>query len=577
MLNIFDLLSSIPLIACVLIFAICVCMLFLSRHIGRSICYISVIFLSIVLNFIFKPKIWLYIIQVILTILILCGYVFLQLKITYDFSNKIFSITFIVNYISSLFENKKDSRIIGRVLPYNNYQLKYNGKLITMSEIASAGATLISGSVGSGKTYGMLSLMKQNILDGKSVIFAEYKGDPKVIKELTDFAEKYNYKIFKLESGNADFNYDPLQNLNNVGRIEAIINMRKWDISGSDAHYKTGTQLLLQKLIGDFSHIYDRNNGSYTKEFYKYLKTYHPDRNEFDSYSTVSKLMELLITSSLSSMFDGEYDKTLNFKELKNDRFLVVISFVSSNKELATSFSSLLLRDLLDECTVESPINNIFLYMDETGTLENPFIVKDILEKGRSGKIATTLGLQDINQIIIQTNEAYLNSILGIINNFIIYSGCSRQTAEKFAGVQLHDIERVIMDLRKPIVRNGKCVQTPTAIYISKYPTLNKRTNSEVFRFSPFIVKEKNYNSSNIVDNVKNKIEKAEVIRDDIDDNLNLNILGVNINENKNVDIKINNDNNNDNFESNEINIVENDENLKEIEVEEYIDYNDFI
>lgn len=504
----------------ILLLLVCSCILFFSSKITRSICFLILSASVIFLNITFKQNnIFMLILQIIISILIIGIYIFIQKKITYDFTGKIMSFTYIFySFIKPNIINGE--RIVGRVLPYNNYQLKYNGRYITTNEISAAGATLISGSIGSGKTYGMMSLIKQDIASKKSVIFAEYKGDPDVVNELVNFAKSHNFKTFKISFGKSDFNYDPLQNLNNVGRIEALMNMRKWSIDGSDAHYKTSVQLLLQKLVGDFSHKYQEVNGSYTLEFYQYVKAYHPNRDEWDAYSTTSKLLELLLTSSLEDMFKGRYQKTLNLKEIKNDKFLLVVSFVSSNKELATSFSSLMFKDLLDECTVESPKQNINLYIDEFGTLENPFIVKDILEKGRSGKIATSLALQDINQIVIQTNEAYLNSILGIINTFIIYSGATRTTAEKFAGVQLLEIESVLMNLRKPI--NG---QGPTAIYISKYPTLNKKINSEVFRFEPYIYKEKQntllnknqneYKTKNIYKN--NILEKQDEIKNTSD------------------------------------------------------------
>lgn len=436
-------------------------------------------------------------------------YIFLSFKIKYDFMRKILSFTMIFHNILPI-SRKNGDRIIGRVIPYSNSQLKYNGKMIVANEIATAGSTLISGSTGSGKTYGMMSLIKQNIADGRSVIFSEYKGDPSVVQELISYAEKYNYEIFNLSDGVSNFNYDPLANLNNVGRVEAVMNMRKWSMDGSDAHYKTGTQLLLQKMVGEFSKIYQDmkysrgKSVSFTYEFFEFVKRYQPALNDRDSYFTIQKLLELLITSSLSPMFKFENGKTFSFEEYKNKKFLFISSFVSSNKELATSFSSLLFRDLLDECTIEPPLYNIYLYIDEFATLDNPFIIKDVLEKGRSGRIAPTLALQDINQIVIQTNEAYLNSILGTINSYIIYAGATRTTAEKFAGVQLMEIESIIMNLRKPI--NGK---KPTAIYISKYPTLNKRITSEVFRFEPYIF-DKGAGKPRKSDNVNHRFDKND-------------------------------------------------------------------
>jgi hypothetical protein len=422
-------------------------------------------------------------------------YLFAANKLQYDFTRRVLSVSLFVNLMIPIrMEKGSANRVIGRVLPYSKYQIKYNGKPIVSTEIAAAGSTLISGSTGSGKTYGILSLIRQNIANGNSVIFTEYKGDTSVINELKTYALRHGYDVYVLSGGKSNFNYDPLRNLNNSGRIEAILNMRKWSLDGSDAHYKTSTQLLLQKTIQEFTHKYalmvekaeqkgdDNRLISYTYEYYMFMKSYQAGYGEVDSYVTVSKLLELLITSSLEPMFTFKNGKTLAFDTIKNKKFLLVGSFVSSNKELATSFSSLLFRDLLDEWTNVASSKNTFLYVDEFGSVENPFIIKDILEKGRSAHLAPTLSLQDINQIVIQTNEAYLNSILGTINTFIVYSGATRVTAEKFAGVQLADIEAVLMNLRKPI--DG---HRPTAIYISKYPTLNKRITSEVFRFEPYI------------------------------------------------------------------------------------------
>lgn len=424
-------------------------------------------------------------------------YLVIANRISYDFTGRVLSLRLIFNLLKPIAVDKsKANRVIGRVLPYNSYQLKYNGAAIISSEIAAAGSTLISGSTGSGKTYGIMSLMRQNIAHGDSIIFADYKGDPKEIAKLERYALNNGYEVYNLSSGASNFNYDPLRNLNNAGRIEGVMNMRKWSLDGSDAHYKTSTQLLLQKTIQEFSHRYaemvkkvemqgkDVSQISYTYEYYQYMKRYQAANNEYDAYTTVSKLLEILVTSSLDKMFTFQNEKTVALDRLKNSKFLLVVSFISSNREIATSFSSLLFRDLLDEFTNVPPRSNTFLYVDEFGTLENPFIIKDILEKGRSARIATTLSMQDINQIVIQTNEAYLNSILGTINTFIVYSGATRNTAEKFAGVQLADIEAVLMNLRKPDPEKGR---KPTAIYISKYPTLNRKITSEVFRFEPYI------------------------------------------------------------------------------------------
>ena len=157
-------------------------------------------------------------------------------------------------------------------------------------------------------------------------------------------------------------------------------------------------------------------------------------------------------------------------------------------------------KDIIDTGTNNSFYPTMDLYVDETGSLENAFLIKDILEKGRSCGIAVTFGLQDINQIEINTNAAYLNSLLGTINNFLIFAGATKDTAQKMAGVQIAEIDKILMSLKKPY-RGEK----PTAMYISKYPTVEKDKPIDVFKVYPFIYSEFNKNKDDKMDrSIKN-------------------------------------------------------------------------
>lgn len=423
-------------------------------------------------------------------------YIFVVGRFTYNFKEKILSYVYIFNsFLRPNIKNLGCDRIIGRVMPYNNYQFKYNGAYIHNTRLAAAGGTLIQGTVGSGKTYTVISLIKQNLLNNLNVIYTDCKGDLDVLNELKDFVLcnpelKKNYDIYIISNEGVNFTYDPLLPINNAGRVEAILNMRKWSVDGSDSHYKLGLQILLQKLVSNFDHIFKKEeNSNFTYSFYKYVKEYAPaNADERDALSTLSKLLELLITSSLKPLFLPN-DDVKNFKFSDYDysngrRFLLICSFISSNKELATSFLSLMFKDMLDTCTNLSMKHNIFVYNDEIGSIENPFILKDLAEKGRSAGLAITYMVQDINQFIIKANEAYLDTLLGCINNFLIFSGSTKNTASKIAGVQIAEIEDLIMTLKKPL--NGK---SPTALYISKYPYLNKNSSIEVFKFEPYICK----------------------------------------------------------------------------------------
>lgn len=391
-----------------------------------------------------------------------------------DFSNKIYSLTFP--------RPKKSGRILGNVQPYYKKQLRYNNALIVQNETALAGGTIITGSSGSGKTISIIEMIRQDLASNKSVCFFNFKGDKETEEQIENMIDAH--QLYKLNYDSVNFSYDPLKNLDNAGRTEAILNMRAWAMDSSDAHYKTGVQLLLQKTLNDFEY----STGNFLLEYYKWLKNYNPEKTDFDSYATVIKLLELTIESQVKEMFGSTLPK---FSFTSDKPFCLLVSFTSATKALATSVTSLMLKDLMEVGTKTPYTPSLHLYIDEFGSCESPLIVKDILEKGRSCGICTTISMQDLNQLIINTNAPFLDSVLGTVNSYIVFAGSTRDTAQKISGTQIHDIDNLLMSLRKPTP--GK---PPTAIFISKYPIF-RAGGTEVYRFVPLKQKRSSKMTSN--------------------------------------------------------------------------------
>ena len=385
-----------------------------------------------------------------------------------------------------------DKRFLGKILPYSKYQIKHNMRLIGQDDAITRGHTIITGSTGSGKTYAMKSYVEQDVKNGHNVCYFCFKGDSGTIEDLRDIAYKYRVKFYEMSAFDINFNYDPLKNLNKAGKVEALLNMRKWSIDGSDAHYRTSLQVLLQKLVNEFDEIYD-GKSNYLIGFYNFILKYKYPSSSYDAYTTLIKLIEIILTSNIKSSFYGEHNADFSFD--LNEQYIVVFSFISSNKELGNSIASFVFKDIIDTGTNNSFYPTMDLYVDETGSLENAFLIKDILEKGRSCGIAVTFGLQDINQIEINTNAAYLRSLMGTINNFLIFNGATKDTAQKMADVQIAEIDKILMTLKKPY-KGDK----PTAMYISKYPTIDKDKPIDVFKVSPFIYSEFNKNKDDKMD-----------------------------------------------------------------------------
>ena len=467
--------------------------------------------------------------KIITIIISIIFYIFLCIKIkrtSLVYNKNILSFSLIFNLLN--FKKENNEKFLGRIIPYGRYQLKHNYKLVKFSDLAAKGATLITGSIGSGKTYGMKSLIKQDLDNGHSVVFFDFKGEKSIITELKEYADNRNIEVYIMSSDYINFNYDPLSSLNTAGKVEALLNTRKWSLDGSDAHYRTSTQLLIQKVINEFEINWNRE-GNYIIDLYEFVRKYNYEKTLYDAYATLIKILELIITSNIKSALLGENDKNFKFD---NNQYLIIFSFVSSNKELANSISSFVFKDLLDTGTKNSFDPGLALYIDEFGTLENSFIIKDILEKGRSCGIQTTICLQDINQIIINTNQAYLNSILGIINTFIIYSGTTKYTAELISGVQINEIDKILMTLRKPY-KNKK----PTAMYISKYPSIEKEKTIDVFKIIPYTIKE-NTNIPKVKTSNYTEIYKKENFNSNNEENINSFKMMMETQENKLFDVE---------------------------------------
>lgn len=503
-----------------------------AKHTTLSLMIMEVLLTSIVGSLFFG---YFCLIYGVLSIVIL-GFIKIKLIPDLDFGQSISSVMGIINKFTQR-KVGKGFKTVGKIQPFNKDTLPLNNKLVQMNNTISCGGTLITGSTGSGKTWTMKSMIYQDLLNGHSVSFFDYKGETILMDEFRKFCENHGIEFYEFSAQTIDFMYDPLINLNETGKIEAILNTRKWSMDGSDAHYRTGTQLFIQKIIQAYDKFRQDNNipqsENYVNGLYIFSKTFMYNQSEREAYLTVNKMLELLLTSNARKLFGLDGDKKI-FTFEKQEQYMVCFSFMSSNKELANTVSSFVYKDLLDTGNKREYVPGLALYIDEFGTLENSMIIKDILEKGRSGGVQTTFSILDINQISLTVSPFFLQSILGIINTFIIHAGATKSTAETLSGVQIDQMDKNIQSLRKPY--KGK---PPTAIFISKYPIFNKEGKMDAYRIIPFIYRDNEQktgssfgeslkqNLSQIKNDMKVKEEKQleeVILDDDIQSDINLDI-----------------------------------------------------
>lgn len=424
----------------------------------------------------------------------------------YDYSSRIYSISAVINRL-----HKPKELVIGSIMPVNHNELKYNMKKIELDNTILSGATLLTGSTGSGKTTTMKTIIKQRILEKRPVVFFDYKGEEDILDEIKQYCDDIGTEYYEFSQRDCTFTYDPFINLNETGKVEALMNTRRWSTDGADEHYKTSMQLAIQNLIrayDDYRRQHD-DKRNYIVGLYDFAQSYHPQSNERDGFNNLIKSLEILLTSRAKDLFKDNP----NFTFETNDNYVICFSFISANKALANSLSSFVYTDIMDRGTRNHYKDNLLLCIDEFGTLESSTLIKDILEKGRSGGCQTVFSILDVNQIAMNAGEHFVNAILGIINNYIIHAGATQTTADLLASVQKYDKGYDIMSLRKPY--KGK---KPTALFISKYPILTKKNNQEVYRIIPYTAVFNNRSFAEFLKQYNNTEIKAQPIPIDFGD-----------------------------------------------------------
>ena len=444
--------------------------------------------------------------------------IWLKLQDKYDdeyaylnYSEGIISVSKIINEIG-LPKAKEKGIVVGRVMPVSFSDIKNNGKGIFLSEDALSRGTMITGATGSGKTRSLINIITQAIKKRKPIFFFDFKGEVDILEELEGLADDAKIKYYEFSSRRISFKYDPFINLNNTGKIQALMNSKAWAADGSDSYYKTSLQALLQDLIPTYEEyrIEHNDNSNFIIGLSKYISTeYKVSPNHKDGFGTLKSILDLMVKSRVRDMLENDNEE---FSFDYDEPCIIAFSFVSANKDLANYICSFIFQDVMDRGTRRRYTNKPLLVIDEFGTLANSALIKDILEKGRSVGLQTIISLQDINQIVENVSRDFAISILGTISTFIIHPGATQTSAELMGSVYRYESAGFdIMNLEMP--QAGK---PPTCAFISKIRVLNDRGAQELHKMIPYTetpIKANNQQQTNQSSKSKNvyKIENKPV------------------------------------------------------------------
>lgn len=349
-------------------------------------------------------------------------------------------------------------------------------------------STLISGTVGSGKTVTELGSIHSDIVNGISIAILDFKNSTEFSSKTAKWAAENGRNFYHFMKGPADkypvqyspgqAYYDPLKN-GGSAKPDMLLGMREYDTAAEV--YKGAMRELLQTLFLIMSKA-DRKKTKNIKwkdgEIYKLHSIVNGlnggaqgnlsdlvDATDGTEVEATARDLEVRVktrTHTLSNAFiqlqgqiktlvNSEYGRWLKtsengrnidlFKLLKDPNNVVLFSMDGEvEKDFAKYMGSLIISDLsaVSAKRRHHGINNhVNIYIDEFQAI-SPTSLAPLLEKSRQSGFGITMASQSFEQIVAAADangEAHLKSILDTCANFIIHAGSTDSSAERLSGL----------------------------------------------------------------------------------------------------------------------------------------------
>lgn len=370
-----------------------------------------------------------------------------------------------------------------------------NDKVVSRYDDEALLHCLVTGQTGSGKSITLFSMIKNDIISGKSLIILDLKRSPDFAAKVAKWSDEFGANFFHFVNGSKEnydipFSrgqsfYDPLGSGSNTSKGDMILGMREYD--QASAVYKSSMQQLLSAIYPlmeavkkrriqekdkticdgidwDSGGVFMLASAVQTTNFMELLDeaAYVDDErianvavqmkeavnkrgtnNLLHSLSELQGQMRTIITSDYGQwMKTTGTDDDINLFDLTKTNGNVILFSLNSDdeKEFARLVGSIIMSDITRtsaERRNRGIENHVNIYIDEFQILV-PDTVTDLLEKSRASKMGITLAQQSLSQVVknVQNNgEAYLDSIIDTCSSFVFHAGSGYGTAEKMAKI----------------------------------------------------------------------------------------------------------------------------------------------
>lgn len=353
--------------------------------------------------------------------------------------------------------------------------------------------TLITGGTGAGKTISMLSMIKQNIEAQMPTIIIDLKRSPDMAAKIAKWTKENDGNFHHFVNGSPESYdipyssgqsfYDPLLTGSNTSKADMLLGMREYDTAA--AVYKTSMQQLLQVLFLMISTVKEKraqgedicpnidwySGGVYeiasaikTENFIEMLNECSQMEDNSRVANDAKEVHQILSSSKNSNIahamgelqgqmrtiISSEYGEWMKTEEGSHNIDLYDISttpgnvvLFSLNSDDEKAFARLVGSIIMSDITrVSAQRRNrgdnqlVNIYIDEFQVLV-PDSVTDLLEKARASAMGVTLAQQSLSQVMksVSNGEAYLQSILDTVSNFVFHSGSGYETAERMSKI----------------------------------------------------------------------------------------------------------------------------------------------
>lgn len=361
------------------------------------------------------------------------------------------------------------------------------------------GGIISVGASGSGKSVTMLNSIKNSIIAGRPVIVMDNKRSFDFPYFLAKWAKENNREFYHFVSGRPEeyfnkFNskqasYDPLKSGDATSNKEMILGLREWD--AASAVYKADTETILSAVFNLIEETKndDRIHGINWEDngiqqfidaldiqtinsmilsfksslqmygstptdmkklqgminFYERLKDVREGKRLREQLEGIVNQMRTILLSSYGYWLSSDYtDKEIVFDDIfeRKDGPVVLFSFSAEKEGDAAKFmANLVLTDLRRSLSKKEAKglkdNYAEVYIDEFQSLISESVI-DTLAKSRSTGTAIYLSCQSLEQIVSSSTgdgEAVVKAFLDNAGNFIIHSGSSYSSAERFSNI----------------------------------------------------------------------------------------------------------------------------------------------